>query len=291
MVGRLDAGDDLVEAITEVCRDRGVGAGQVRALGQFDAVELVTFDEDSKGFETVLDGKGQFDLLSLSGTVSRLGGEVALRLVATFGVMGPAGQQIVGGVLRRARAMDAEFVVEAFGDLQMERRLDGRSGRLVLDKIERIPGSGSPAAPKKPKPSAEAAPAADSTPAAASSEHESEAQPSLSWDQAIAETQKVETHRKERRTGGPKKGRGGGGSKTTSDPYADLNLDEPLMSAGDLLDHPKLGRCRVLNVEDDQYVRIRLPRGKIRKLALEVLDIEYQGQESGKMLFKARVRR
>ena len=274
LVGKLDGGEDLVEVLTQVCDKQGIEAGQVYAVGHFDSVELVHFDSEKKSYETVVDGEGSFDLVSLQGNVSRLGDEVALRLVAVFVAVGPAGPQMVGGQLRRARAIDGEFVVQSHADLQMKRRLDPQSGRLILDAIERRAGSGA-------------------SPPAAAPQPEEDDQPSMSWDDAIAQTDEVDERRSQRRSGaGQASGTASGAKakKTTADPYEGLDLDEPLIAKGDLLDHPKLGRCRVLEVEDDQYMRIRLPRGRIRKLALQVLEIVYEGEDDGKSLFKARVR-
>ena len=68
--------------------------------------------------------------------------------------------------------------------------------------------------------------------------------------------------------------------------------DEVAMSPGDILDHPKLGRCRVIKVEDDDYAHIRLPRGKIRKLALEICEIVYKNEEEdGRKVFLCRIRK
>lgn len=283
MVGKVDGGEDLVEVLTELCSNRGVSAGAVRAVGHFDSIELVHFDARSQTYETLVDGEGSFDLVSLDGNVCRLGDEVALRLAAVFNVAGPVGPQMVGGLLRRARAVGAEFVVESFVDLEMERRLDSESGRLVLDRIER-------------RADADVATKADTAESRKTNEQgASEADSSLSWDEAIAEAQQTEERRQDRRKPGASTGTRRSDKKsdegTKKDPYEDLDLDAPLIASGDLLDHPKLGRCRVLDVEDDQYVRIRLPRGRIRKLALQVLEIEYQGEEEGKSLFEARVRR
>lgn len=273
----MDHGEDLVEVLTEICEERNVTAGQIRAVGHFDEIELVHFDTTTESYETLVDGTGSFDLVSLHGNVSRLGGEVALRLSAVFNVIGPLGPQMVGGLLRRARAHSAEFVVESFADLEMERRLDADTGRLVLEGIERKAGASE----------------VSKTPKTEEADNAEEEAPSMSWDEAIAEVEETEKRRDKRKTGPGREARrvGKAAKKKKADPYADLDLDAPLMSPGDLLDHPKLGRCRVLDVEEDESVRIRLPRGRIRKLTLAVLDIEYKGKEDGKDVFEARVRR
>ncbi len=284
LVGRLDAGEDLVEQLTRICEEHGVTAGDIRAVGHFEAIKLVHFNATTQSYETLVDGEGSFDLVSLDGNVSQLGEEVALRLAAVFNVTGPVGPQMVGGQLLEARAQSAEFVIDSFVDLEMERRLEPESGRLVLDSITRI------ASPQKAPSQQVATASSDEAPSTAST---GDSQSSLSWDEAIAEVEETESSRKKKRTSKAiaRGSKSRAKSKKTGNPYEDLDLEEPIVSAGDLIDHPKLGRCRVLDVEDDQYIRIRLPRGRIRKLALEVLEVEYQGKEDGKALFDARVRR
>ena len=64
-----------------------------------------------------------------------------------------------------------------------------------------------------------------------------------------------------------------------------------LMEPGDYLDHPKLGRCRVIKVEEHEFAHIRLERGAIRKLALEVCEIRHVGEEKGRNVFQVRIKR
>lgn len=288
LVGKLDAGEEFVEALSRVCKNHGVTAGEVRAVGHFDAIELVHFDATTQSYKTLVDGEGSFDLVSLNGNISLLGEEVVLRLDAVFNVVGPLGPQMVGGQLRKARVLDGEFVIDAYSDLKMDRRLDAATGRLVLDKIERIPGVAPAPAPaaQATEPAATSEPEAD----AVAAEKPKEKQQTMSWSEALAETEQAEQARKarkERVAPISKKSR----DQREKDPYEDLDLDEPWMAPGDILDHPKLGRCHIMKVEGDHYAHIRLPRGRIRKLALEVLDVKYQGEENGKNVFAARVRR
>ena len=288
LVGRLDTGDELVETLSNVCDDHGVTAAEIRAVGHFDAIELLHFNSAEQRYETLVDGEGNFELVSLSGNVSKLGDEVALRLDAVFNVVGPVGPQMVGGQLRRARAQSAEFVIETFSDLEMERKLDPESGRLVLEGIERKPGAADAAssasgATTSPAPSAPGDSSADSS--------SGESGSSMSWDEAIAEADEKEKKKKKRRNGATtSRVSSKSADQEEHDPFAGYDFDEPMMARGDLLDHPKLGTCRILSVEDDQYVKIRLPRGRVRKLMLSVLEIEYRGEEDGKKVFEAEVR-
>ncbi len=67
--------------------------------------------------------------------------------------------------------------------------------------------------------------------------------------------------------------------------------DRPQMKPGDVLEHPKLGRCRIMKVEEDDYAHIRLPRGKISKLVLDIFEIHYKGVEDGRNVFALRMRK
>lgn len=295
LVGTLDDGEEFVDALSDICKKKGVKAGEIRAVGQFRAIELVRFDAETQSYQTIVDGEGSFDLVNLNGNISMLGDEVVLRLDALFNVMGPLGAQVVGGQLRRADVVSSEFVIDSFSDLRMERSLDASSGRLALSEIERIAG---------PEASAKTVPLRSNvrtvtkkTAAAAPAKVEEVEEPaevqqsSMSWGDAIAETEEAEKKRIARKNGRTSKKGVMGSKKESSNPFEDLDLENPWMRPGDLLDHPKLGRCRVIKVEDDHYAHIRLPRGRIRKLALEILDVEFKGEEDGTNVFQARVRR
>ena len=281
-MGTLDRGDDFVEMLIDVCKKEAVTAGEIRAVGHFDEIELVHFDSRKQRYEVLVEGEGSFDLVSLNGNISRLGEEVVLRLDAVFNVIGPLGPQMVGGQLRRARVVSSEFVIDSYGDLRMERRLDPGTGRLLLDKIDRIAGAAPAVEVKRSEENAVAS-------AAAGASLEVAEEPTMSWGEAIAEVEEEEKVRSARKGGRamPKKAR----KEAGHDPFEELDLDEPFMSPGDYLDHVKLGRCKIMKVEDDQYIHIRLPRGRIRKLALEILEISYYGEEDGRNIFEARVRR
>lgn len=312
LIGSLEEGEELVEVLTALCKKNNVYAAEIRAVGSFQNVELVRFDRQSKQYAEVLNGNGDFELISLQGNVSMMGSELVLRLDGLLSVNGLLGQQIVAGQIRSARVNDCEFVVDVFTDVRVSRRLDAQRGLLVMDSISRIETQ--PAAPaatavaaaavatattermealrapfEKPasqaysspqsqntQPAAPVAPAPVVTPAAAPAS-------SMSWSDAIAKSDEAKSSARQaprigdRRTAAP------------SSYNFDDEEDEPTMSPGDILDHPKLRRCLVMKVEDDDYAHIRLPSGKIRKLALAVCEIVYKGEEDGRKIFSVRI--
>lgn len=358
IVGRLEEGEECIEQLTEFCREHDIEAAEVRGIGRLDHVDVVRFDpqadqEDGGQWVPVFEGEGNFDVLNLSGNVSMLGDEVVVRLEAVLAAEGPVGPQVVTGKLRSGRAVEFEFVLEAFRDLRMERRLDPKTGLLTLSEIQKtretpqlqaaseprqpaepaqpahpdqaVGGSapagqqagsqsggqsgsqsGSQAAPPEAKAkrgSGSAGSTGPSGPSSQSSQSSRTDQTSQAGDSQQDDeiTGKAMTWGDVARESGDEGGsqRAGGDGESGSlgdessvkDIYGDLGLDDPVLEAGDILEHPKLGRCRVMKVEDDRYAHIRLPRGKIRKLSLDVVGVEFKGEENGRHVFRAQVGR
>lgn len=53
-----------------------------------------------------------------------------------------------------------------------------------------------------------------------------------------------------------------------------------VLKAGDFLDHPKFGRCRVDRIEgDQQYATVRTHQHRMLRLSLEVLDLRPKGHD------------
>jgi predicted DNA-binding protein with PD1-like motif len=273
LVGRIEQGEDLVEALTELCRDHDVHAGQIQAIGSLSHAEVARFSPSASTYETIFDAEGDFELISLSGNVSQLGDQIVLRLEVLLSAMGPAGPQVLSGQLRSAKTISCEFVLEVFEDLAVERRLDPDTGRLTVKAIRRTQE------PAKP----------EDTPSA---EKPEQAKPiagkGMSWKDAVGESQDVAGGSAERASAA---GAGADKERSAEDIYAGVNLEEPLMEAGDILEHPKLGNCRVMKIEEGEFAHVRLPRGRIRKLSLDIVDVEFDRQEDGRRVFKARVGR
>lgn len=288
VVGRLDEGDDVVDELSEFCREHGIAAAEVRAVGQLDRVELVRFRQ-GEGYVPTFEGEGEFDVLQMNGNVAVLGEEPVVRLESVLSVEGPAGPQVLTGQLRAGHVVELEFVLEVYDDLEIRRKMNPDTGRLDLHAIKDV---GDPESEEEPA----ASPVASQRETGVSEGETGEISvddegdtkiggQSMSWDDAAEESEQV--------------AEGEGASSKTSqqtekseeeDPYADIDLDAPMMEAGDILKHPKLGDCRVMKVEEDDYAHIRLPRGKIRKLSLEVVDPKFVEEDGDRNVFEAQIR-
>ncbi|MFB6262351.1 MAG: PPC domain-containing DNA-binding protein [Bradymonadaceae bacterium] len=273
IVGRLDEGDECIETLEELCAEEDVRAGELRAVGRFDRVEVVRHDAASGDYVSVLAGEGAFDVISLKGNVARMGGEVAIRTEVLLSTQGPAGPQVVAGKLQSGRVVECEFVLDVFADLEIERRLDNDTGLLRIGAIHRTE---------------------ENLEADGESEVDVAGGRSMDWEDAVEESETAAEQPATEESGTTQAGSGTAEASTESDaadedPYADVDFDVPAVESGDLLEHPKLGRCRVIRVEAGEALHVRLPRGKIRKLSLDYLDVEFAGEENNRNVFEAEV--
>lgn len=293
--GAIETGIDLVDALTTVCSERDIAGAELRAVGTLADVELARFDASSKQWVSIAEGEGPFDIVSLSGNVSTLGDQTVVRADALLAVMGPAGQQLVFGQIRKATVVSCEFVVDAFADLEIERKLDPQSQMLNLKSVTRsVAASPPPVAAAAPRPT-ESAPAESVEPATKPAEKAPAPTPeskpvakASDWVEAAKASDTIPEER-DRPNRQPVKKKEAPGAEEI---YGNYDFNEPILGAGDILDHPKLGRCRVIKVEDDEYAHIRMSRGQIRKLALSVVDIHFvEEDDDGRNVFKVKIRR
>ena len=128
IVGRLDRGASLTDAILELCRARGVRSGEIRAVGSLESVEVAEYDQSAKSWKPGRTFAGGLELLSLLGNVSEQGGDLVLNLRATLMRERDSGVEVVGGPVRRGRVFAVEVVIDAFDDLVLRRTLDAATG-------------------------------------------------------------------------------------------------------------------------------------------------------------------
>jgi predicted DNA-binding protein with PD1-like motif len=284
-VGSMARGTELISALTLLCEDKDIRAGEFRAVGTFSEVELSRFNPSSRAIEHTYSGSGSMEIVSAHGQIGQMGNELAIRLQVSLLVDSPLGPQLACGLVQRAIIEDLEFVCDIFMDLEIQRRINPETCRLAIDSVDRIealeadrqpneawtpPKPETPTVPTTPEVLAPPRPNAPPQPSAATRD---ESQNGISWDDAVTENAPSSAD------GTPK--------------WTDSEMEEePELQAGDVLDHPKLGVCRVMKVEHGDYAHIRLGRGKIRKLSLEVCALIPAGEtEDGHTRYKVRVRR
>ncbi len=131
VMGRLEEGEPVVEGLAQLARFEKIDAGFVRAQGSIEAVELLRYDEARRRYVPLVRAggiDGPWELVSLQGSVSLLGGQPDVRLWAVIAAA-PAGvPQVLAGRLGGARALYVEFAVDVCDDGDLERRDDPVTG-------------------------------------------------------------------------------------------------------------------------------------------------------------------
>jgi hypothetical protein len=130
VMGRLERGEEVVEALRDLARFEKIDAGSVRAQGAVDGAELARYDPAARAYVGAGGVPGTAELVSLAGNVSLDGGAPAVRLWAVLGAVsaGAARCEVAAGLLVRARAVYVEFFVDVYDDGDLERREDAATG-------------------------------------------------------------------------------------------------------------------------------------------------------------------
>ncbi len=125
VMGRVEAGEEVLAALTELARSEWIDAGFVRGQGAVAGAELARFDPEARGYVAAGAVEGPAELVSLQGSISIEAGEAVPWLWA---VLAPAGGPPVAGRLVRARALHVEFAIDVLDEGDLERRTDPATG-------------------------------------------------------------------------------------------------------------------------------------------------------------------
>ena len=318
-IGRIDRGEELCGALRAFCAAQDIRSASVRATGLLAAVELVPYDREAKGYTSPRRLRAFFELVQLQGTLALRDGEPTLHVTALLSRDNHdrgGGIELVGGVLVAADVVTCEFVVDTFEDLVLEREFDPMIGvHVIANARPRLAPGDSPAEPRTPiverrpsTPAASAGSAANTPPIALSA---TPARPSAAKPapvppmralvakppSVIPEGAAMSAPRRENfQSASPQASAATGelswaDAVARSEAIADPRSDQPL-KPGDLLDHPKFGRCEVLRVDDgEERVSVKLANGRFVELGLAVLHLEYLRSEGTRELYRVHANR
>ncbi|MBD7914424.1 DNA-binding protein [Clostridium sp. Sa3CUN1] len=83
VVLRLEKGDEVIEAITELCKKEDIKLGSILGLGAANYVTVGLFKIDEKKYYSNT-FEEDFEITNLTGNISRMNGEVYLHIHGTF---------------------------------------------------------------------------------------------------------------------------------------------------------------------------------------------------------------
>ncbi len=289
LIGRIEKADQLPEAFLTLCAEVGADLAVFRAHGTISAVELAVFDVAAGDYVTSFKAEGRFELVNLQGNVSKMGPTPVANAHATIAYVENGQSRVVAGQLRSATSFAVEFVLDTFDDVIVERGMDSETGlplwtTMMGDETEASPpttpkATKAPAAPKKPpatpKPKAEAPPRKATRPAVPMP-------PELETDSKLEVADKPKPASKSEWAAAAAK------AKNIVESVEEDIDEEPVdLKPGDILLHPRLGDCRVVKVEDEAAVYIRLPKTRrVSKLALHLVRLELVDERKGANVYK-----
>ncbi len=124
-MGRLSRGDDLLGAISVICRERDIRLGRVEAIGAVERAVLGYYRQQKREYEFfTLDGP--HEITSLAGNVSLRDGEPMVHAHVT---LSDEKGNVRGGHLAPGTIVFAcELVIEAFRGPAFNRGLDDETG-------------------------------------------------------------------------------------------------------------------------------------------------------------------
>jgi predicted DNA-binding protein with PD1-like motif len=125
VMGRIEAGEEVVAALAELARLERIDAGFIRGHGAIHGAALARYDAAARAYVAGEAIDGPAELVSLQGSVSLEDGAPSAWLWA---VLAPAGAPPLAGRLVRARAVHVEFAVDVLDRGDLERRPDAATG-------------------------------------------------------------------------------------------------------------------------------------------------------------------
>lgn len=128
-VVRLSVGEDIVKAVTELCRMENIVCAQVNGIGAVSRATVGFYDLD-KGEYKPNTFEEPMEMVSLLGNITRKNGEPYIHLHASFS---NERCEVVGGHLTEAIiGVTAEIFVNTLPDA-VERRTDPKIGINIFD--------------------------------------------------------------------------------------------------------------------------------------------------------------
>jgi predicted DNA-binding protein with PD1-like motif len=255
LVGRLDKGSEILEALAEVCRNHQVRAAEVRAIGSLEQVVLCEYDQRARQYRPGRRFDAQFEIVNLQGNISEKDGKLFVHAKVGLSRERDNGIELVGGQIQSGRVFVVEFVIDVFEDLILRRGPDAQTGLSLWREAIALEQPAAESVVEEKLPVKPAVPF--------------EAPAKTSWQDVVAASDARP-------------------APTAVEEEPPLPQEDVRVSAGDLIDHPKFGRCVVERVEGDyEFVSARLRNQRLIRLSLDVLTLVPSGEDQGKRLFRA----
>lgn len=132
-IGKLQHGADLLEELTEACKEQNIQLGRVEAIGAVQKAVIGYYHQDKREYE-FLTLDQHLEILNLTGNISIKDGEAMVHAHIT---LADAKGNAFGGHLSPGTIVFAcECIIEAFDGPTLERGFDEVTGLPLWDLEE-----------------------------------------------------------------------------------------------------------------------------------------------------------
>lgn len=127
--GRIEKGEEIVTTFKQICNIHNIKSGFINGLGAAETVQIAYYNIEEKQYHHK-ELKGDFEIVSLSGTISIFNDEPHIHLHI---VLGDEDFKITGGHLDHGIvSLTCEFMITVF-DAEIHRKTDPETGLNLLD--------------------------------------------------------------------------------------------------------------------------------------------------------------
>jgi len=134
ITGRLEKGDKIPDALLEICKQHGVKAGWIFAIGAISRIWVMTYEQRKKSYTDPIEAEGDFEILSLTGNISLLDDKGFLHLHVVAAELIGGREKFVVGHLVNAEVFALEFIIFPIAGVALERALDELTGLKLWKK-------------------------------------------------------------------------------------------------------------------------------------------------------------
>lgn len=129
VIVRIDKGEEILESLKVVCLKENIKLANVNALGAINDFEVGLFDIDEKKYYSK-EYKGNFEIVSLTGSVTTKGGETYMHIHLSAG---DKENKVYGGHLNKAIvSATCEMFIQVI-DGTVERKFDSEIGLNLFE--------------------------------------------------------------------------------------------------------------------------------------------------------------
>ncbi len=125
IIGRLDCGSDLLESLTQICKDNDIRLGRIAAIGAVQKARIGYYHQDKREYE-FKDLDQHLEILNVIGNISLKDGDPIIHAHITLS--DSEGRAFGGHLAAGTIVFACEYTIEELDGAVLERGFDDETG-------------------------------------------------------------------------------------------------------------------------------------------------------------------